>query len=241
MNLARIPREVPLVWTDSKNWHYAANVFPLMEPDEISALSEDIKINGLLNPIIRCSGKILDGRNRALACFAASVEPKFRDISEKQAEAWARSQNVYRRFLKPEQQAFALVALSQSKLTETVGKKRLKAYHKLKILKEAILPLIEKAKNGIDVSKELTQLLRAKKKAPIEKSIFTVLEEKLHLFEPSWADGEEHAFIKQIEQAMKTSLGDDTQKHQRESLALTLERLSKSFLIYSEKLRVVAS
>jgi hypothetical protein len=225
-------------WTSPEKWHYAANVFPLMQPDEIVALSEDIKISGLLNPIIRCSGKILDGRNRALACFAAAVEPKFRDISEKQAEAWARSQNVYRRSLKPEQQVFALVALSQVALTEeTAGKKRLKAYHKLKNLKEAIIPLIEKAKSGGDVSEELALLLKKKRKAPIEKNIFVILEEKLHLFEPSWSDGEEHVFIKQMEQATKVPLGDDIQEHHRNALVLTLERLSKNFLTYSEKLR----
>jgi hypothetical protein len=62
--------------TKSKSWrdvlpiHPAADLFPLMAPDELRALGEDIKKNGLKIPIVFCladdgKGKLLlDGRNR---------------------------------------------------------------------------------------------------------------------------------------------------------------------------------
>src|ERR1700686_3975810 len=179
-------------WNNPDNWHYAANIFPLMPPDELAALAADIKSNGLLNPILRCAGKILDGRNRALACFAAGVELKFRDIDKKQAEVWACSQNIYRGSLKPEQKAFALTALSHDIDSEPLGKKRLRAYHILKQLRDSVSPLIEKAKNGKDISVELKALFKPKKKSDVKRNIFDILKEKLHLFEPSWSDGDEH-------------------------------------------------
>jgi hypothetical protein len=224
-------------WHNSDNWHYAANIFPLMPPDELAALAADIKSNGLLNPIIRCSGKILDGRNRALACFAAGRELKFKDVSKKQAEAWACSQNIYRRFLKPEQQAFALAALSLVDESKPLGKKRLRAYHVLKQLKASVFPLIEKAKSGEDVSAELTALFKPKKRVEVKRNIFDILNEKLHLFEPSWSDGDEHLFIRQIEEAINLKPRSEIEEHHKKALISMLERLSQDFLKYAEKLK----
>jgi hypothetical protein len=58
-------------WRDVLPVHPAANLFPLMSPDELRALGEDIKAHGLTSPIVlwspkRRSGKtfLLDGRNR---------------------------------------------------------------------------------------------------------------------------------------------------------------------------------
>ena len=64
--------------TKSKSWrdvlpiHPAADLFPLMAPDELKALGEDIKKNGLTSPIAFVTRKdakgwhyqLLDGRNR---------------------------------------------------------------------------------------------------------------------------------------------------------------------------------
>lgn len=57
--------------------HPAADVFPLMRPDALQGLTDDIRASGLLRPIVLLAGKILDGRNRYLACLAAKVEPVF--------------------------------------------------------------------------------------------------------------------------------------------------------------------
>lgn len=57
--------------------HELANIFPLIEGDDFEKLVVDIKINGLLNPIVLYEGKILDGRNRFNACLEAGIQPLF--------------------------------------------------------------------------------------------------------------------------------------------------------------------
>jgi hypothetical protein len=61
-------------------FHELATVFPLLEGGEYTALIDDIRRHGLLEPITLFEGKILDGRNRYRACLAAGVEPRFREI-----------------------------------------------------------------------------------------------------------------------------------------------------------------
>jgi len=57
--------------------HPAAEIFPILEGDELQRLADDIRTNGLRIPIIILDGKVLDGRNRLAACRLAGVEPRF--------------------------------------------------------------------------------------------------------------------------------------------------------------------
>lgn len=55
--------------------HWVADIYPLNESD-VAALAEDIKTNGQITPIKALKdGRIIDGRNRWLACQKAGVEP----------------------------------------------------------------------------------------------------------------------------------------------------------------------
>ena len=56
-------------------FHPLADIFPLMTEAELAGLVEDIKENGLRDPIILHESMILDGRNRHAACLKAGVEP----------------------------------------------------------------------------------------------------------------------------------------------------------------------
>ena len=58
-------------------FHEYANIFELMPSADFSALVEDIRKNGQKLPIVLYEGKILDGRNRYIACREAGVIPKF--------------------------------------------------------------------------------------------------------------------------------------------------------------------
>lgn len=112
--------------------HPAARIFPLMEGAEYAALVDDIKTNGLRDPIVRFreNGKqwILDGRNRLRACRDAGVKPQFDDYVGKDPIAYAMSKNVHRRHLNETQRAFVgaeLVPLYEQQAKERMlaGKK----------------------------------------------------------------------------------------------------------------------
>lgn len=98
-----------------ENWHAAASIFPLMSEEELGVLAESIKQIGLQNPIVMLNGKVLDGRNRALACEMAGVSPTFTEWTGSGSPlSYVISQNLHRRDLTRGQKAF--VALEAEKL-----------------------------------------------------------------------------------------------------------------------------
>lgn len=66
--------------TTEYQFHELCTIFPVHE-DELEKMTENIKKNGLIDPIIQYEGKIIDGRNRLLACQKANVEPTFRILN----------------------------------------------------------------------------------------------------------------------------------------------------------------
>ena len=83
-------------------FHPTADAFPLMKEGRLSELIDDIKTNGLRQPVTLCGGMILDGRNRALACEQAGID--LATISfEGDPWAYAWSLNGQRRDLADEQ------------------------------------------------------------------------------------------------------------------------------------------
>jgi len=116
--------------------HPAACIFPLMEGAEYQALVDDIKANGLRDPIVRYKDGerswLLDGRNRLRACRDAGVEPQWDDYIGGDPIAFVMSKNVHRRHLNETQRAFVGAELvpmyeaaakeRQEKLNKTPGK-----------------------------------------------------------------------------------------------------------------------
>ena len=84
-----------------------ASLLPLVQGKEFDALVEDVRANGLHEPIwLHPDGSILDGRNRMRACLEAGVEPRFRTWDEKGSEVdFVLSANLLRRHLNETQQA----------------------------------------------------------------------------------------------------------------------------------------
>ena len=80
-------------------FHPIAEIFPLLESDELERLAADIKANGLHHSLWTYEGKILDGRNRWLACQIAGVEPRVRKYEGASPFAFVVSENLERRHL----------------------------------------------------------------------------------------------------------------------------------------------
>lgn len=99
-------------------FHPVANVFPLMEGESFRLLREDIKFNGLREPIWRHrDGSILDGRNRYRACLTIGVEPTYRvwDGPDTGLVEFVTSLNLRRRHLTEDQRAFIAAELANMK------------------------------------------------------------------------------------------------------------------------------
>jgi ParB-like chromosome segregation protein Spo0J len=86
---------------ETKEFHPVADLFPLMGDEELLALADDIKANGLLEPIwLGPDGRIIDGRNRYRACELAEVEPAYRNWDgQGSLVRFAVSLNLHRRHL----------------------------------------------------------------------------------------------------------------------------------------------
>jgi ParB-like chromosome segregation protein Spo0J len=83
-------------------FHPLADIFPLMQGEDFTALVADIREHGLRESIVLYEGKILDGRNRYRACIEAGVEPAYpKTFTGDQADAVAFviSVNIRRRHL----------------------------------------------------------------------------------------------------------------------------------------------
>ena len=114
--------------------HPFCKLVPMCDDTTFACIVESIKQDGLCEPIILYSGKILDGRTRYNACEKANVEPQFVDFetvcprvvkaktrNEKDAIAfeWVVSKNYHRRDLTKSQLAMIAAKLTGLERGET--------------------------------------------------------------------------------------------------------------------------
>lgn len=105
------------------SFHPACLLFPRLSDDELQALAEDIRHNGLLTPIVTLDDQILDGRNRLAACKIAGVKPRFVEWDgEGSPLAWVVATNLMRRHLTASQRA--VVAFDLLPMLEAEAKER---------------------------------------------------------------------------------------------------------------------
>lgn len=89
-------------------FHPVAEIFPMMDEAALTELSADIRANGLREPIWRHQdGRIVDGRNRWLACQKAAVACADRTFggSDDELVPFVISHNLHRRHLTESQRA----------------------------------------------------------------------------------------------------------------------------------------
>jgi hypothetical protein len=97
---------------ETLEFHDLANIFPMLADDEAKALANDIFEHGLREPITLLEGKILDGRNRYIACLGAGVEPRFTSYSGDNPAAYVVSLNLKRRHMDESQRAMVAKKLA---------------------------------------------------------------------------------------------------------------------------------
>jgi len=98
-------------WRTVLSVHPAADLFPMMEPDELRALAEDIKKHGIRTPITCCQlpddprRVVLDGRNRLAAAEMAGLDVRrvVFTLHSGDPYAFVVSSNLLRRHLTAEQ------------------------------------------------------------------------------------------------------------------------------------------
>mgnify|MGYP001458604631 CR=1 FL=1 len=90
--------------------HPLSAAFPDMPADEFAELVEDIRKNGLLQPVVIHDEMVLDGWHRYRASLEAGVTPSFEPYDGPDPVSFVLSLNMHRRHLTGSQRAAAVVA-----------------------------------------------------------------------------------------------------------------------------------
>jgi hypothetical protein len=104
-----------MIATAELSWHWAADIFPLMDETDYNELKADIAQNGLREEIVIYQGQILDGRNRYRACVESGVVPRFREHKGDHPVEFVVSLNLLRRHLNTSQRAVIAAELADLK------------------------------------------------------------------------------------------------------------------------------
>jgi N6-adenosine-specific RNA methylase IME4 len=96
-------------------WHEYADIFPWIEGEAYRALVEDIRKNGVLEPIVFLDGAILDGRNRYMAARELGVEYPRVEYEGNDPLGFVISHNLTRRHLDASQRAMVAKRLETAK------------------------------------------------------------------------------------------------------------------------------
>jgi hypothetical protein len=102
--------------------HPLCTLFPRVTGAEFTALVDDIRANGLRQPIVLHGGMILDGGNRYRACLESGVEPVFTEFDGSNIVSFVLSANLHRRHLSAGQQAAIVASAQDWANAQTVGK-----------------------------------------------------------------------------------------------------------------------
>lgn len=106
-------------------YHEAANIFPMMDDAAFREFKEDIKANGLIHPVELLDGKIIDGRNRYLACLELGIKCAAVAKNIDDPVAYVLSQNLHRRQLTASQRS--MIADKVRGFHEDAAKRRMQA------------------------------------------------------------------------------------------------------------------
>lgn len=97
--------------------HPAAAAWPMLPEPDLRRLAEDIRVNGLIHPIVIWVDKqrrhwIIDGRNRYAACQIAGMEPQFVEYDDDPVAYVLSANNERRHMSLPERAAATALTLA---------------------------------------------------------------------------------------------------------------------------------
>ena len=95
-------------------WHEYANLFPMLPMGEaLDALREDIRANGVLEPIVFLDGKVLDGRHRYTLARELGIEYPRVEYTSDDPLGFVIAKNLHRRQLSESQRAMVASKLAK--------------------------------------------------------------------------------------------------------------------------------
>jgi len=164
--------------------HDVCKMFPQVPHDDLVALSEDIGLHGLREPILTFRGLICDGRNRYDACLMAGMEPRYEEWQGTEAELLDHvvSLNLHRRHLDPSQRAIVAAkiaakspkrpSVATEEAAQQLGVSRRSVSRAMEAHEKAIPEVIEKMEKGevsVNEAAKVSRLPKEKQKAAVEK------------------------------------------------------------------------
>lgn len=147
-------------------YHPLAELFPLLQGREFDELVEDIRVNGVREPVWTYQGQLLDGRNRHRAASVAGREAPTREFTGDDPLAFVISLNLHRRHLdesqrsviaakiatmsegRPSSESAPIGAVSQTQAAELMKVGRRSVQRAKKVLKEAAPELVKAVERG---------------------------------------------------------------------------------------------
>lgn len=107
---------------EGAKWHEYASVFPMLDGQPYRDLVDDIRKNGVREPVVFLDGKILDGRNRYCAAREAGVDYPFIEYEGDDPLGYVISLNLKRRHLSESQRAMVAKKLETMRQGRPSGK-----------------------------------------------------------------------------------------------------------------------
>ena len=131
-------------------WHPYADIFPWIEGPAFKELVEDVRQNGVLEPIVFLDGAILDGRNRYMAAREAGGEYPRVEYTGDDPLGFVISHNLTRRHLDAGQRAMVASRIAKLPRGRPSGNTEI----------SAIVPTQEQAARLMNVSTDSIQFAR---------------------------------------------------------------------------------
>ena len=99
--------------------HPAATLFPMMGPEEMEGLKQDIQKHGLATPIVLWQGQLVDGRNRLQVCRELEIDAECRELDpQEDPYRYVVSHNLHRRHLTVAQRSMVAAKMATLKRGE---------------------------------------------------------------------------------------------------------------------------